>query len=299
MVKKSIAAVGVALMVHGLAQAANADPASAGPAATASAATGAGDATSQPAGAGTWAAEGQLGLIVTSGNTTTKSGNATFNAAHVMGRWTVGGGLAALYASTGGVSTQEDLNANVQADLALSKRTFWFSNARWDRNLFTGFAYQESVATGGGFKFVETPATLLAGELGVGYRREEPEILTTGPLGNVILRQRQPVVNDAVLEAGLNYSHSITQSTKVVNSLLVQYGASDTATTDSLSLQVKVDATLSLAVGMQLVNNTSPPPGSARHTDTVMTVNLVYALKNPKLSASAAAPAAVSGFNLP
>ena len=299
MVKKSIAAVGVALMVHGLAQAANADPASAGPAATASAATGAGDATSQPAGAGTWAAEGQLGLIVTSGNTTTKSGNATFNAAHVMGRWTVGGGLAALYASTGGVSTQEDLNANVQADLALSKRTFWFSNARWDRNLFTGFAYQESVATGGGFKFVETPATLLAGELGVGYRREEPEILTTGPLGNVILRQRQPVVNDAVLEAGLNYSHSITESTKVVNSLLVQYGASDTATTDSLSLQVKVDATLSLAVGMQLVNNTSPPPGSARHTDTVMTVNLVYALKNPKLSASAAAPAAVSGFNLP
>lgn len=307
MVKKSMVAVAAALMVHGLAQAADsavahAGPASTAPAATASAATASGEtgtATSQPADAGTWAAEGQLGLIVTSGNTTTKSGNATFNAAHVMGRWTVGGGLAALYASTGGISTQQDLTANLQADLALSKRTFWFSNGRWDRNLFTGFAYQESIATGGGFKFVETPATLLAGELGVGYRREEPEILTNGPLGNVVLRQRQPVVNDAVLEAGLNYSHSISQSTKVVNALLVQYGASDTTTTDNLSLQVKVDATLSLAVGMQLVNNTSPPPGSAKHTDTVMTVNLVYALKNPKLSASAAAPAVVSGFNLP
>ena len=304
MVKKGIAAVGVALMAHGLAQAANSASANAGPvatasAATASAATGAGGATAQPADAGTWAAQGQLGLIVTSGSTTTKSGNATFSAAHAMGRWTVGGGLAALYASTGGVSTQQDLNADLQADLALSKRTFWFSNARWDRNLFTGFAYQESVASGGGFKFIDTPATLLAGELGVGYRREEPEILTKGPLGNILLREREPVVGDAVLEAGLNYSHSISQSTKLVNALLVQYGSSDTMTTDNLSLQVKVDATLSLAVGMQLVNNTSPPPGSAKHTDTVMTVNLVYALKNPKLAAGAAAPAVVSGFNLP
>jgi len=313
MVKKSIAAVGVALMFHGFAQAASSAAADAesmevasAEAVTSAEATGAvaapsSTATAKPpaAPAGTWAAQGQLGLIVTSGSTTTKSGNALFNAAHVMGRWTVAAGLGALYASSGGVSTQQDLNANVQADLALSKRTFWFSNARWDRNLFTGFAYQESVATGGGFNFIQTPATLLAGELGVGYRREEPEILTTGTLGNVLTRERQPVVNDAVLEAGVNFSHSINHSTKLVNALLVQYGSSDTTTTDNLSLQVKVDSSLSLAVGMQLVNNTSPPPGSAKHTDTVMTVNLVYALKNPKLAATAAAPAVVNGFNLP
>jgi putative salt-induced outer membrane protein YdiY len=104
---------------------------------------------------------------------------------------------------------------------------------------------------------------------------------------------------DAVLQGGLNYSHAITESTKFVNTLLVQYGSSDTTTTDNLSLQVKVDASLALAVGMQLVNNTSPPPGSAKHTDTVVTVNLVYALKNPKLSATAVTPVDVSGFNLP
>lgn len=304
MLKKSIAAVGVALMFHGFAQAADSGSAdAAAPAAvptTKSAATGTAAASSQAdAKPGTWAAQGQLGLIITSANTTTKSGNAIFDAAHVMGPWTLSGGFAVLYASTGHYSTQQDTNAHLQADLALSKRTFWFSNARWDRNLFTGFAYQESVATGAGFDFVQTPATILAGELGVGYRREEPEILTTGPIGNVLIRDREAVVNDAVLQAGLNYSHSITQSTKVVNSLLVQYGSSDTTTTDNLSLQVKVDASLSLAVGMQLVNNTSPPPGSAKHTDTVMTVNLVYALKNPKLSATAATPALVNGFNLP
>jgi putative salt-induced outer membrane protein len=295
MMRKSIAAVAVALMVHGFAHAADAAPADSG-SSTCSCATAA-----PPVPAGTWAAAGQLGLIVTSGNTTTKSGNAAFNAAHVMGRWTMSAGLAALYASTGGYSTQQDTSANLQADYALTKSTFWFSSGRWDRNLFTGFAYQDSVATGGGYNFVATPATQLSGELGVGYRIESPEILTTGPLGNVISREHLPgtMQRDAVLQAGVNYSHAITKLTKVTNTLLVQYGASDTVTTDALALTVNVDSSLSLAVGMQLVNNTSPPPGSAKHTDTVMTVNMVYALKNPNLSPTATAPVNVTGFNLP
>ncbi|HJS90726.1 MAG TPA: DUF481 domain-containing protein [Steroidobacteraceae bacterium] len=287
---KSLAAVGVALGLHGVAQAA---PAADGGSAGCSCAA----ASAAPA--GTWAAQGQLGLIVTSGNTTTKSGNASFNAAHMMGRWTLSGGFAALYARTGSLTTQQDLSATLQADLELSERTFWFSTARWDRNLFTGFSYQESIATGGGFKFIQSPATQLVGELGVGVRREQPEILTTGVLGNVTSRVHQPVVDDAVLQAGLNYSHSITASSKLVNTLLVQYGSSDTTTADNLSLQFKVDASLALAVGMQLVNNSSPPPGSARHTDTVMTINLVYALANPKLSPTGATTSVVSGFNLP
>ena len=288
MMKKSLAAVAAALLLHGVAYA--------GSAASESTDT---DTAEKDAPTSPWAAQAQLGLIVTSGNTTTKSGNASFDVAHRMGRWTLSGGGAALYASTGNLSTQQDSTAHLQADLDLSPRTFWFSTVRWDRNLFTGFAYQESVASGGGFKFVQSPTTLLAGELGVGYRRQQPEILTTGTLGNVLARQRQPVVSDAVLEAGLNYSHDITSSTKLTNTLLVQYGSSDTTTTDNLALQVKVDATLSLAVGMQLVNNSSPPAGSEKHTDTVVTVNLVYALKNPKLSASTGEPLTVKGFNLP
>ena len=290
MVKKSLAAGAAALILHGAAYAATA----------ASESTTSGDeGADKNAAAGSWAAQAQLGLIVTSGNTTTKSGNASFDVAHRLDRWTLSGGGAALYASTGAVSTQQDTTAHVQADLDLSPRTFWFTTARWDRNLFTGFAYQESIASGGGFKFIQTHATLLAAELGVGYRIEKPEILTTGTLGEVSARAGQPLQRDAVLQGGVNYSHSITDSTKVVNTLLVQYGASDTTTSDNLSLQVKIDASLAVGVGMQLVNNSSPPPGSEKHTDTVVTVNLVYALKNPKLSAASGEPVTVTGFNLP
>jgi putative salt-induced outer membrane protein len=281
MMRMSLAAVSVALLVSGLAQAADAPS----------------DTSTKDASAGTWAAQGQLGLIVTRADTNASSGNATFNAAHAMGRWTLSGGAAALYARTGNVTSQQDLSADLQADLELSKRTFWFSTAGYDRNLFSGFAYQESIASGGGFDFVQTPATQLTGELGLGYRRQEPEILVTSATGAVISRMRQPVVNEAVLQAAMKYQHTITATTKLLNTLLVEYGSSDTTTTDNLSLQVKVDASLSLAVGMQLVNNTSPPPGSAKHTDAVMTVNLVYELKNPKLSATGTK--VTSDLNLP
>jgi putative salt-induced outer membrane protein len=290
MPKKSLAAVAIALILHGVAHAATA--ASHGTSSDS-------ENADQDAAAPTWAAQAQLGLIVTSGTTTTKSGSASFDVAHRLDRWTLSGGGAALYASTGSVSTQQDTAAHLQADLDLSPRTFWFTTARWDRNLFTGFAYQESVASGAGFKFIHSPATLLAGELGVGYRMEKPETLTTGTLGNVITRTGKPLQRDAVLQGGVNYSHSITESTKLVNNLLVQYGASDTTTTDNLSVQVKVDASLAVSVGMQLVNNSSPPPGSENHTDTVVTVNLVYALKNPQLSAASGEPVTVNGFNLP
>lgn len=290
MVKKRLAAVGAALIVHGVAYA--------GTATTACTTTGTGsDDASTPV--GTWAVNGQAGLIMTRSDTTTKSGNASFAAAHAMGRWTLSGGLAGLYASTGTVTNQQDLKAFLQSDLQLTQRMFWFSTARWDRNLFNGFAYQESIATGAGFNIIQTPATRLSTELGVGYRRQEPEILVTNPSGGVIARTREPVVNDAVMQAVVKYERSITSSTKLLNTLLVESGASDTTTTDNLSLQVKVDASLSLAVGMQLVNNTSPPPGSARHTNTMMTVNLVYELKNPNLSVTGSAPQAVSDLNLP
>ncbi|MGH8296572.1 MAG: DUF481 domain-containing protein [Steroidobacteraceae bacterium] len=291
MVKKSLAVLGTVLLLHGIAHAADANSnASAG-------ADGVAPGQVDP-GRGTWAVQAQLGLIMTSGDTSTKSGNGSFGVAHRMGRWTLSGGLGALYASTGHITTQQDTNARLRADMALSPRTFWFSTARWDRNLFSGFRYQESIASGGGFKFIKTPATLLAAELGVGYRREQPEILVTLPDTSVHARGLDPVVNDAVLQAGVNYSHSITHLTKVVNALVVQYGSSDTTTTDNLSLQVKVDASLSLAVGMQLVNNTNPPPGAVRHTDTVMTVNLIYTHKNPKLSGTDTTPQFVSNINM-
>jgi hypothetical protein len=107
-----------------------------------------------------------------------------------------------------------------------------------------------------------------------------------------VVKKRLAAMGAGLLVHGFAYAAAATTACTTT-------GTGDTTTTDNLSLQVKVDASLSLAVGMELVNNTSPPPGSARHTDTVMTVNLVYELKNPKLAVTGTAPQAVSDLSLP
>lgn len=246
-----------------------------------------------------WATHGELGLVMARGVTTTQSGDIKLDAAHAVGRWILSAGMAALYASTNHITTQQDTNAHLQGDLALSKHTFWFGTGRWDRNLFDGFAYQESLATGLGRVFVHSHSTQLTAELGGGFRREQPELLVTNSLGAVTSRTRQSVVDEAVLHAALQYSHAITHSTRLKDQLLVESGSSDTMTSDNLSLQVKMNTALALAVGMQLVNNTNPPPGDARHTDTVMTVNLVYDFKNAKLAASPASNGLFDSLNMP
>lgn len=238
-----------------------------------------------------WATHGELGLVFSRGSTNTDSGDVKLDLARLSGKWTYRGGLAALYASTNGTSTQQDLTGHAQADRALSKRTFAFAALRYDRNLFDGFAYQESMTGGLGRVLVRNKSTTLSGELGAGIRREQPELLLKNALGEVTSRTREAAISEAVARAALRFSHSFTKSTTLKDELLVESGASDTMTSDNLSLQVKMNTTLSLAVGVQLVNNTNPPPGEAAHTDTVMTVNLVYDFKTKKLSAGPASSA--------
>ncbi len=303
MPKKSLIVLGVVVALHATARAADASSGSgaSGTQSTAGASQGT-DKSSPPP--GTWTANGQLGLVAARGNTTTTSGNASFAAAHRMGLWTLGGGLAALYASTHHITTQEDLSLNVQADRDFGDRAFWFGTGRYDRNLFSGFDYQKTLATGLGYNFVKSKPTRLSAELGVGYRIQRPIIITLNSAGGIEdwttghPIEPQPVVREAVLYAALNYQHAITASTRILNSLLIESGSSDTMTGDNLALQVKIDGSLSLAVGVQMLNNTNPPPGSVSHTDTVMTVNLVYERVNKSVTLETV-PQALTSMNLP
>ncbi len=249
--------------------------------------------------ASAWATHGELGIVMARGNANTNSGDLKLAVARELGRWTYSAALAGLYASTNGLTTQQDTNAHLRADLALSERTFWFGGVLFDRNLFSGFAYQASAASGIGRVFVHSRTDKFTAELGAGVRRELPEQLAQNGLGAVISRTRLAAVDDAVLHAGAQFQHRLSHDAKLLNTLLVESGSSDTMSADNLSLQVQMRKSLALSVGVQVRNNTNPPPGKVRHTDTVMTVNLVYDFHTAKISATAPTPPLLQGLNLP
>src|SRR6516162_4450970 len=196
----------------------------------------------------TWAIRGVLGYTKTGGNTDNSAGNLLFHAAHVMGNW----------------------------------KLLFGTDARYDDDRFSGFAYQEAVKTGVGYKFIDTDSTKLAAQIGVGRRRLRPEILVKDDIGGIVSRTEQPETSDTILDAGLAFEHHFNASTKVLAGVTMQSGQDNTLTNANVALEVKMSDRLALTAGYKVIDNSNPPPGTGRR-DTLTTLGIAYELKNEKL----------------
>jgi putative salt-induced outer membrane protein YdiY len=230
----------------------------------------------------TWAIRSVLGYTKTGGNTDNSAGNLLFRAAHVVGDWKLLFGFDGLYGSTKGETTAQAWDGFVQGNYNITPRFYWYLGGRYDDDRFSGFAYQAAVKTGAGYKFIDSGATKLTAQAGVGYRRLRPEILVRDDIGGVISRTEQPEQSDAIFDAGLAFEHNFNEATKLIAAATVQAGRENTLTNASIALQVKMTGRLALTAAYNLTDNSSPPPGSGRR-DTLTTLGLVYELKNEKL----------------
>ena len=232
---------------------------------------------------GSWAARAQVGYAKTGGNTDTSTGNALFHIAHVVDDWKLLFGAEGFYGSTKGETTAQAWDAHLQANYNINERLYWYSGVRYDDNKFSGFAYQEALTTGLGYQFVKTDDTKLSAQLGIGARRLRPELLTEDSLGAITSTTELPATTDAVLDAAVNLEHSFNALTKIIAGVAVESGSDNTMTSANLALQVKMSNLLALSAGYQLVRNSKPPAGVGSSA-SLITLNLVYELKNPKLA---------------
>ncbi|HXY75754.1 MAG TPA: DUF481 domain-containing protein [Steroidobacteraceae bacterium] len=231
----------------------------------------------------TWAARAALGYSKTSGNTDTTTFNYLAHAAHVIGDWKLLGGISGVYGSTQGETTAQSFDGYLQANYNITPRFYWYGGLKYDDDHFSGFAYQESLATGVGYQFVKSDATKLSAQIGVGARQLQQEILVKDAIGGIVSSTKLPATTDAVLDAAANYEHAFNSSTKLLVTASLDAGSTNTLTVAVVSLQVKMSSLLALSIGYQYKHNSNPPTGSVG-TDTLTTVNLVYELKNPKLA---------------
>jgi putative salt-induced outer membrane protein len=232
----------------------------------------------------TWASRGQAGYTKTGGNTDTSSANYLFHIAHVVDDWKFLFGTEGLYGSTKGETTAQAWDAHFQANYNITPKLYWYSGLSYTDNKFSGFTYQELVSTGLGYQFFKTDTTKLTAQLGVGARRQQEETnVQEDELGGIVSYGKAPATTGAVVDAAVNLDHSFNSYTKLIAGLALESGAQNTTTTENISLQVKMSNKLALAVGYQLVRNSSPPAGVGRSA-SLTTLNLVYELKNPNLA---------------
>jgi putative salt-induced outer membrane protein len=225
-----------------------------------------------------WTGKAELGVVLASGNTESKSANTKFDLKSESEKWINTFFVGALYGENGSFSTAERYETKYQADYKISDRMSWFGAVRGEQDRFSGFAYQATASTGASYKFIDSPTTELQASLGAGYRRLKNEVLVKTDAGEVIDRIEGEVESDPVATLSSDYAHSFTESTKITNKLLVESGSDNTAVQNDIALQVSMTETLALAVGLGIRYNTDPPP-LAESTDTLTTINLVYNIK--------------------
>lgn len=223
-----------------------------------------------------WTGKGQAGLLFSQGNSKAKSANAALDLAREVEAWKHAFHAGALYGETAGIESAQRWDAAWQSDYALTARLFAFGALRYARDRFSGFQYQASASLGAGYRFIDSETVKLTGQAGAGYRRLRPELIVKDAAGAVTSRTPLAAEGEAIATAGLDYTHALTATTALSNKLLVEYGGSNTLLTNALALEVKVSDKLALGIGVNLLRNSAPPAG-LKKTDTVQTVNLVYA----------------------
>jgi putative salt-induced outer membrane protein len=231
-----------------------------------------------PAAQAQWSGKAELGVLLSDGNTESKSANTKLDLTHQGAKWKNNFYFAALYGENGEFANAERYDARYQADLRMTDKLSWFFGLRGEEDRFSGFAYQATASTGVTYQFIDSPTTKLDTSVGVGYRRLQPQILIQTDAGEVLARIKGEEDSEPVGTLGSNYEHSFTESTKITNKLLAEAGADNTSVQDDLALAVNMTDTLALAVGIGVRYNSDPPP-LAESTDTLFTVNLVYNIK--------------------
>jgi putative salt-induced outer membrane protein len=223
-----------------------------------------------------WGAKAEAGLVLASGNTETETANAKVELANEVDAWKYKFGGSALYASDEEGTTADRWEAFGQSEYNFSPRTFWVGAARYEQDEFSGFEYQATVSTGLGRKLIDSAATKFSGTAGVGYKFFETRDSFDEISGALLEEGRSD--SEVVFRGTLDFEHQFTPTTTLIDEFIVEAGADNTFAQNDLSLQVKINSVLALAVGYSVRHNTDPPAGFEK-TDTLTTVNLVYELK--------------------
>jgi len=229
-----------------------------------------------PAPAQGWSGKGEVGYVMSRGNTNTDSANAKIDAADVIGDWKHSLHLEGLYGRSNEVTAAERWAALLQSDLKITPRAFGFVALHFLQDEFSGFQYQASATTGVGYKFLDTATDKLTAQIGAGYRRLRPELLTMDATGAVIARTPGQSSGNAIGTAGFDYAHLFNASTKITDKMLLESGAGNTSLENDLALVVSMSKKLALSAGFTYQENTEPPVG-LKKVNTLITLNLVYA----------------------
>ncbi|MGB5325493.1 MAG: DUF481 domain-containing protein [Pseudomonadales bacterium] len=200
--------------------------------------------------------EAELGLVATSGNSTTENLNSKLKLTTATTNWQHEANLGALGSSnedrdTGiDKTTAEKYFVNYKADRKLDDRSYLYGLTTWEDDRFSGFEYQTTAGVGYGYKVIAEEDKTLAFEIGPGYRYNA---IDTSPLLN------EPDEDEATLRLGEKYDWKFSESAELNQYLTVEGGEDNTISRFGVALKSALTGALALRVGIDVKHTENPP----------------------------------------
>ncbi len=228
-------------------------------------------------------AELELGVIATSGNTDTQSYKGKIDVKHDLNTWRNHYILEGLYKRDqlqiddgAGNITKEDRTtaekyfASAQGDYKLNKEhAALFIYGEYDRNRFSGFDYQYTVALGYSNRLFTRDNAYFAYSIGPGMTSDKPEE-TEGAT--------QESEENFIVRVSAEYAYEFSENAKFTQTLSSNYATKDDSNTKTKSVtSVTAQLISSLALrASYTVDYNSEVPADREHADTETAITVVY-----------------------
>ncbi len=209
-----------------------------------------------------WSGTGELGLAAASGNTDTQNFVAKLDLAQESEAWKNAFGANFQYGKSDGEETAYRYEIFGTTGYRLGERSYVFGSLRNQRDHFAAYEYEWTAAGGYGYEAIKNEKTHLTFEVGPGYRWSK-------------VQDERIHANEAILRGWMDFGTQLTETTSLVNTLLIEAGGDNTYLNNDFGVQVQMSQALALKAGLEVRHNTDVLPG-IKKTDTLTTVNVVY-----------------------
>jgi len=217
-----------------------------------------------------WTTKAELGYVVTSGNSETSTINARIDATHeTKGEsWRHNLRAEAFGAKTTDTTTgietasAERYQLSGKSDYKFNETDYAFILLNYDKDRFSGFDYQATLAAGYGKRILNDQDMTLDIDIGPGVRSVKDSI-------------SQQTDSEGLLRLGAKYVWKISDNSTFSEELTSDVASNLTVTKSVTALSANINSSLAMKLTLTVKNNSEVPAGKEK-TDTETAVTLVY-----------------------
>ncbi|WP_339806451.1 DUF481 domain-containing protein [uncultured Marinobacter sp.] len=217
-----------------------------------------------------WKGEGELGLLITSGNSDETNLNARLGLVHEVEKWRNIGEFRSNVSESDDTTTAERYRAALETNYKFTERQYWYLRGAYEDDRFSGYDFQSSVTTGYGNRVWESGTrSFLDLSIGAGYRFNKLDV----PDPDTGSRDE----DEAIARLAGQFDYALSESALFRQTVSSELGLDENnvITESETSLQATIVDNLSMKAAYRVKHVSDAPEGS-RKTDTITSLSLLY-----------------------